>query len=292
MEITYLSADWQVVPKEQAVLAKIVDGDDVSFEQMPQTGAQQKATGFFVIPRNVSKDDGKWITTAGGQHIKIEDKPVQQPKSPQQQAVDKSGISADNPYATHIQREEAVRQIVKELGSKNNIKVSKTPSKEDPEIMGLCKRNSKTDEFDITIYPEAFQNEEELRGTVAHEDMHATFGKVLRDYNDQKVDVLYNGMPANHEQAETYRDMKSLFTDTATYALAGGVTKYSQMYWDEYGKNKEFGSYLMAVNETIAECHRLESVGKGDQVQGQWRAVYNRVKRLGAKESKRWERKQ
>jgi hypothetical protein len=136
------------------------------------------------------------------------------------------------------------------------------------------------------MYPAAFKNEDELRGTLAHEDMHATFDNVLGKYNAQKEQVVSGKVSLQSEEASAYRELKSMFTEKATYSTAGGVTLYSQMFWNKYNESKSTDNYVMAVNETLAECSRLIVSGKQDEIPPQWRAAYRRVRTAGKQGAK------
>lgn len=181
---------------------------------------------------------------------------------------------------SHEQRTQIVNKLAGRMGVASEKIVMAEQDKEGDDGTLAADYEPNTDK--ITVYPNAFsRGKEELIGTLAHEANHAKLSQVLAQYNEQQKQ-FQAGTSLMDSGLTTFRELKGVFASSnrATYAIAGGVSKYGQQFVDAYQAEPSTQNYVKMVSENLAEAERLNAVGQGAGVSPQWNSLLNEVNLL------------
>lgn len=139
------------------------------------------------------------------------------------------------------------------------------------------------------------------RGIMAHEIQHAKFTKfeeILKQQNNAITERLREednaGVPFNKQFLRPDGSFRNL-EDAAKYPAVviqtklmdkhdiyknlGGVSDYSNAYWEAYRAGK--GGYYVAINETLAEVAKLRAT-KAGVVSKEWNDLYDELSKVVA----------
>lgn len=134
--------------------------------------------------------------------------------------------------------------------------------------------NTVTDQ--ITLSP--FAMGENLKSVLSHEITHAIFQKIddtvwedeLKKWTYDFLDVAREDM--DYDEVARYEDNFKILVKEF-----GGVSEYSNKFWNDPDVTKSKILFKIAVNETFAEIARLDVLDRGEDVPPNWREVYKRT---------------
>lgn len=220
----------------------------------------------------------RWITLPGGRHIPISE--GQGRGAEMGPVATEQGHRSETNTAEGLSHDDMVKiagKVAGQMGIDPGRLQVNEKDETDPEL------GEKVGEYDpasgkLNLYPASFAHgKEQLVGTLAHEQSHADFDRVVGRYNQERA-AIQGG--ANAQAMEAYQTLKEVRDSPATFARADGQTKYDELFWKRYQANPNANTYMDAVSETLAETTRLVQTGRASEAHPLWRALAGRVRQL------------